>query len=144
MRRSSGFFGSLKNKITSSNPDKKKTEPSPFVAAPPTRRPAPGTMNPFSSAPRDPPPAYTRLDVPQSTSRAPSIGSSSILTSTDDDPYAFLSTFDTLFLIDDSGSMAGRNWREVKQCLEAITPVCVDHDKDGIDIAFLNRRDTVS
>ena len=48
---------------------------------------------------------------------------------TDDDPYAFLTTFDTIFLIDDSGSMAGSNWDQVKQALELIassflTPTC--------------------
>ncbi|KAF1347922.1 hypothetical protein BDV97DRAFT_400118 [Delphinella strobiligena] len=59
-----------------------------------------------------------------------------------DDPYAFLSTFDTVFLIDDSGSMAGRSWRETRDALETIIPVCVQHDTDGIDINFLNARDS--
>lgn len=57
----------------------------------------------------------------------------------DDDPYAFLSIFDTVFLIDDSGSMRidGR-WDEARDALAAIAPICVDHDKDGIDIHFIN------
>lgn len=63
-------------------------------------------------------------------------------TSTPDDPYAFLTTFDTVFLIDDSGSMAGRSWRECSSALEAITPICTAHDRDGIDIHFLNARDS--
>lgn len=58
-----------------------------------------------------------------------------------DDPYAFLSDFDTIFLIDDSGSMAGRSWTEVSLALKAITPICVTHDPDGIDIHFLNQPD---
>lgn len=58
-----------------------------------------------------------------------------------DDPYAFLSDFDTIFLIDDSGSMAGRSWKEVSFALKSITPICVTHDPDGIDIYFLNQPD---
>ena len=60
--------------------------------------------------------------------------------STPEDPYAFLSTFDTVFVIDDSGSMAGRSWREVREALRAITPICTAHDADGIDVYFLNAR----
>jgi hypothetical protein len=59
-----------------------------------------------------------------------------------DDPYTFLRTFDTIFLIDDSGSMAGSNWRETGKALELITPICTSRDADGIDIHFLNRVDS--
>lgn len=59
-----------------------------------------------------------------------------------EDPYAFLSSFDTIFLIDDSGSMAGRSWREVKEVIAGIAPVCTSHDANGIDVYFLNARDT--
>jgi hypothetical protein len=58
----------------------------------------------------------------------------------DNDKYAFLSTFDTVFVIDDSGSMAGSSWREVSEALRAILPICTSHDKDGIDLFFLNHR----
>jgi hypothetical protein len=37
--------------------------------------------------------------------------------------------------------MAGRSWRETSKALEAITPICVGHDADGIDIFFLNAKD---
>ena len=59
---------------------------------------------------------------------------------TADSPYAFLTQFDTVFLIDDSGSMAGRSWRETSAALSAITPICTAQDSDGIDIYFLNHR----
>lgn len=58
----------------------------------------------------------------------------------DDSPYAFLREFDTMFLIDDSGSMAGRSWRETAAAISAIAPICTAHDADGIDIYFLNHR----
>ena len=58
-----------------------------------------------------------------------------------DNPYAFLATFDTVFLIDDSGSMAGGRWRQCAAALAAIAPICTQHDRDGIDMYFLNAKD---
>lgn len=34
--------------------------------------------------------------------------------------------------------MAGSRWRETASALESITPLCVAHDADGIDLYFLN------
>jgi len=34
--------------------------------------------------------------------------------------------------------MAGRSWRETRLALQAITPICVAQDRDGIDVQFLN------
>ena len=61
-----------------------------------------------------------------------------------DSPYSFLTQFDTIFLIDDSGSMAGRSWRETSAALSAITPICTAHDANGIDIFFLNHRNALA
>jgi von Willebrand factor type A domain len=55
-----------------------------------------------------------------------------------DSEYAFLANFDTVFLVDDSGSMAGRYWREAEEAIATITPICTQHDPDGIDLYFLN------
>lgn len=61
--------------------------------------------------------------------------------STADDPYAFLSSFDTVFLIDDSASMGwGNSWKETGDALASITPICTAHDSDGIDVYFLNTK----
>lgn len=107
------------------------------------------------SADEAPPPSYTEATttgpaitingppiIARGVSPSPSTASrlSAASMSTPEDPFAFLSTFDTIFLIDDSGSMAGRSWREVKQALRAITPICTAHDSDGIDIYFLHAR----
>ncbi|KAL6720516.1 hypothetical protein ACLMJK_002440 [Lecanora helva] len=104
----------------------------------PTRRPAnPATVaNPFASS-SDAPPAYSG-PAPEYSAPAPNVAPST------DSQYAFLTTIDTVFLIDDSGSMAGRSWRETKDALSAITPICTSHDKDGIDIHFLNAPDSDS
>jgi hypothetical protein len=57
-----------------------------------------------------------------------------------EDPYTFLTIFDTVLLIDDSGSVAGRSWRETSQALCKLLPTIVARDADGIDIFFLNHR----
>lgn len=79
-----------------------------------------------------------RSSALRATSPARSVASSII--TTPEDPYAFLGSFDTVFVIDDSGSMRGRSWREVREALRSITPICADHDSDGIDIYFLNHK----
>ncbi|MCJ1335736.1 hypothetical protein MMC09_001009 [Bachmanniomyces sp. S44760] len=108
----------------------------------PTRRPG-APINPFTHESLAPPPAYTpSAPQPQPQPQSSTMPTIPTTTSTEDNPYAFLSTFDTIFLIDDSGSMAGRSWRETAQALATITPICTAHDADGIDIFFLNHPDT--
>lgn len=88
-----------------------------------------------SAYPAAPSPAYAARDPSPTPSRI-----SAITVTTPEDQYAFLSSFDTIFLIDDSGSMVGRSWREVQSALSSITPICTAHDADGVDIYFLNHR----
>lgn len=59
----------------------------------------------------------------------------------EDDPYGFLTDFDTVFLIDDSGSMRGKLWKEVETALQVILPICIARDLDGVDFYFLNTED---
>ncbi|KAI0395012.1 hypothetical protein F5Y17DRAFT_228849 [Xylariaceae sp. FL0594] len=61
------------------------------------------------------------------------------------DKLAFLSMFDTAFLIDDSGSMAITDygatmsrWDQTRDVIKQIIPVCMRYDKDGVDLYFLN------
>ncbi|KAK3683905.1 hypothetical protein B0T22DRAFT_384645 [Podospora appendiculata] len=165
------FFGSVKDKIsrkpsikfitsTAANtptiPAMANNQP-PTPASPtnPFSNPSPATRRPS----HEPPPPYSEATSTSATaptisiqgpaptparaaSPAPSAAFSIASLSTPEDPYAFLSQFDTVFLIDDSGSMAGRSWREVKEALRAITPICTAHDSDGIDVYFLNARNT--
>lgn len=101
---------------------------------PPSYSEATSTANPTITVQ---PPVFHRPASP-SPSGASRISVASA--STPEDPYAFLSSFDTIFVIDDSGSMAGRSWREVREALRAITPICTAHDADGIDVFFLNAK----
>ncbi|OAL04970.1 hypothetical protein IQ06DRAFT_290943 [Phaeosphaeriaceae sp. SRC1lsM3a] len=151
----SSMFNNLKNKLhrkssnpltdqsssranTSSKPAGLRTGNSnPFTStSPATRRPNNSSMD--TSATNTPPPAYTSLGAQSSYVSASIPG----IASSDSDPYAFLKSFDTVFLIDDSGSMAGRSWKETAKALETITPICTDHDADGIDVYFLNHPDS--
>ncbi|EXF84727.1 hypothetical protein CFIO01_07468 [Colletotrichum fioriniae PJ7] len=81
----------------------------------------------------------------RSPSPAPSnagsiMSSAGMSVSTPEDPYAFLSSFDTIFVIDDSGSMSGRSWPEVQGVIRNIAPICTAHDEDGVDLYFLNHK----
>ena len=57
----------------------------------------------------------------------------------DNDKFAFLSRFDTIFIIDDSSSMSGPRWRDTKDAIEPIVDICTKYDEDGIDIHFINK-----
>ncbi|KAK4070142.1 uncharacterized protein Triagg1_6563 [Trichoderma aggressivum f. europaeum] len=91
--------------------------------------------NPYDSkAPANP------FDSPDDLIAEPQVPEHLQKYSNGEDPFAFLSHFDTVFLIDDSGSMEGKSWNEAADVLRAITPICTFHDKDGIDLYFLNHR----
>ncbi|MBE3049556.1 VWA domain-containing protein [Candidatus Bathyarchaeota archaeon] len=129
------FFGSVKDKIRGRSKE---------ASAPPV--PQKDRRARSISGADDQPPAYSDVvNAPSGrgagrTAREPSPAPSIASITTPEDPYAFLSTFDTIFIIDDSGSMAGRSWRETKDALRSITPICAAHDSDGIDLYFLNHK----
>jgi uncharacterized protein YegL len=99
------------------------------------------------------PPPYSESDIspkaksqPQNAqANAPSSVAASSTTnvprlSASQEKFAPLALFDTVFLIDDSGSMVGSSWREVKAVLQAIAPICTQYDEDGVDVYFLNEK----
>jgi uncharacterized protein YegL len=124
-----------------------RRSPSPLTnPSPATRRPDRPGMNAFTVPSNEPPPAYTPSPTATSgpvISELPAPVTPAAQTTSrrgGEDPYSFLATFDTTLLIDDSGSMAGRSWREVAQALSTILPIVTKHDSDGIDIYFLNHK----
>ncbi|TGO39407.1 hypothetical protein BHYA_0054g00020 [Botrytis hyacinthi] len=62
----------------------------------------------------------------------------------DGSPYALLSTFDTVLLIDDSTSMGWYThptaWEQVFFALQTIAPIITSYDADGIDVYFMNHK----
>ncbi|KAH6724667.1 hypothetical protein BKA61DRAFT_588902 [Leptodontidium sp. MPI-SDFR-AT-0119] len=132
----------------------RRRSPSPLTnPSPATRRPDRPGMNAFTVPSNEPPPAYTPSPTVQSgptlqnqiselagPELPPLITTPAPTTSGGEDPYSFLGTFDTTLLIDDSGSMAGRSWREVGQAISTIAPIVTKHDEDGIDVYFMNHK----
>ncbi|KZT05560.1 uncharacterized protein LAESUDRAFT_624491, partial [Laetiporus sulphureus 93-53] len=49
-----------------------------------------------------------------------------------------LRKYNTVLVIDDSGSMQGERWQEARDALSALADVASKYDADGIDICFLN------
>ncbi|KAH7344088.1 hypothetical protein B0J17DRAFT_714227 [Rhizoctonia solani] len=49
-----------------------------------------------------------------------------------------LREYDIVFLVDDSGSMAGDRWAEASKALAGVARIASQYDPDGIDIYFLN------
>merc|ERR1712230_275742 len=135
----------------------RRRSPSPLAnPSPATRRPDRPGMNAFTVPSNEPPPAYTpsptvqsgptldsqisELAAPAPLPAAEPTPAPAPTTSGGEDPYSFLGTFDTTLLIDDSGSMAGRSWREVGQAISTIAPIVTQHDEDGIDVYFMNHK----
>ncbi|KAI4273170.1 MAG: hypothetical protein L6R38_006406 [Xanthoria sp. 2 TBL-2021] len=52
--------------------------------------------------------------------------------------YGRLRKYDTVFLIDDSGSMYGRRWYTASKALADTAAIAVRYDRDGIDVKFFN------
>lgn len=50
----------------------------------------------------------------------------------------YLRKYDSVFLVDDSGSMAGQRWTEACDALKFIADEAFQYDVDGIDLLFLN------
>lgn len=57
-----------------------------------------------------------------------------------EDVLLSLSRFDTVLLVDDSGSMRGPRWTWAKNALATLATVAARYDADGIDIEFLNSK----
>ena len=113
-------------------------------------------VSPLSEASRfgvpysDPTVPSVSADDPYSNLGAPRRSKSDFRTkstNTDDDIFNRLKIFDTVFIIDDTGSMGlpvrlddpdGPNrWEVTKDALEHVADIAASHDEDGIDIRFL-------
>ncbi|WVQ75085.1 hypothetical protein IAR50_004694 [Cryptococcus sp. DSM 104548] len=57
-----------------------------------------------------------------------------------EDPLEMLREFDTVFLVDDSSSMAGPLWKEARAAIMEVAEIASRYDDDGIDIHFLNSK----
>ncbi|KAH8118411.1 hypothetical protein DFH11DRAFT_1502555 [Phellopilus nigrolimitatus] len=55
-----------------------------------------------------------------------------------EDPLELLKRYKTIFIIDDSASMAGERWAETREALASLADTAAKYDTDGIDAYFLN------
>ncbi|TXT12838.1 hypothetical protein VHUM_01239 [Vanrija humicola] len=51
-----------------------------------------------------------------------------------------LRDYDTVFLVDDSTSMAGERWEQAKAAIMGVVVQAVQYDEDGLDVYFLNSK----
>ncbi|KAG0640596.1 hypothetical protein HOY80DRAFT_884386 [Tuber brumale] len=98
----------------------------------------PGWMDTSSSSAPSPRSSSLRLDEKKASKPARRSGSGKHRGSVRENQYDFLKTFDTIFVVDDSASMAGERWDQLGQALETIATIATKYDSDGIDIHFLN------
>ncbi|KAG5635856.1 hypothetical protein H0H81_009864 [Sphagnurus paluster] len=85
------------------------------------------------------PPQKSYIPNPTSAlpANAPNISSRA---KTTEDVLQSLARFDTILLVDDSGSMRGPRWKWAKNALATLATVAARYDADGIDIEFLNSK----
>jgi hypothetical protein len=57
-----------------------------------------------------------------------------------EDPLETLHDFDTVFLVDDSTSMAGERWEKARAALMEVAEIAARYDQDGVDIYFINSK----
>ncbi|WVQ96019.1 hypothetical protein IAU59_003119 [Kwoniella sp. CBS 9459] len=57
-----------------------------------------------------------------------------------EDALEMLREFDTVFLVDDSTSMAGDRWSQARQALMEVAEIAARYDENGVDIYFLNSK----
>lgn len=81
-------------------------------------------------------PCLDNSAAPPTNSAAPI--TSAHTTTLRDTNFSPLSSFDIYFVVDNSGIMSARSWRETKETLKVITSICTQHQMDGIEIYFLN------
>ncbi|KAK7055362.1 hypothetical protein R3P38DRAFT_2846632 [Favolaschia claudopus] len=100
-----------------------------------------------SADPGDAPPSYETVIRSRSLKRSKSWLNKPMRKETLEDALETLRQYDTVILVDDSGSMSESGskrgvtrWFEAGQALQALAEVAQRYDEDGIDIHFLNNK----
>ncbi|KAK8849641.1 hypothetical protein IAR55_004976 [Kwoniella newhampshirensis] len=91
--------------------------------------------------PPGPPPPSQSSGGRGMTAAPPSYGASiQVRDQAGEDPLEMLKMYDTVFLVDDSGSMAGSRWTQAMNALMGVADLVGKYDDDGFDVYFLNSR----
>lgn len=59
-----------------------------------------------------------------------------------DDALQTLMQYDTVIIVDDSGSMSGHRWMEASDALQELATIATNYDVDGINVHFINDMDS--
>ncbi|KAI5123394.1 hypothetical protein M0805_006102 [Coniferiporia weirii] len=77
--------------------------------------------------------------TPATASSSPEITrSTSSASSSTENPLELLRRYNTVFIVDDSSSMAGERWTEAREALASLADTAARYDMNGIDVHFLN------
>lgn len=104
---------------------------------------SPSTASPYVTPPVSPPATSGWQTQPSSLAPAPPSRARSpgpILDESGEDALEMLRDYDTVFLIDDSSSMAGERWQQAQAALRGVVSQAMKHVDSGVDIYFLNAK----
>ncbi|OAV90759.1 hypothetical protein PTTG_06070 [Puccinia triticina 1-1 BBBD Race 1] len=80
-----------------------------------------------------------KVQAPESKSKTTSLGANDLQIHDDENLLSTLKRFKTIFLVDDSASMATNgHWEEAVRVLVELAKEASQHDTDGLDLQFLN------
>ncbi|THV43831.1 hypothetical protein BGAL_0877g00010 [Botrytis galanthina] len=169
LKRKCGLLGSIRDKLGRSKSTAPSKSPLSFPRGIPDNAPPPAYTSTSPISPtlyNQTSPSYNHAPAPYSNAstsqnNSPTFYSSNTFASRhsstvpntagtipqhdlDGSPYALLSTFDTVLLIDDSTSMGWYThptaWEQVFFALQTIAPIITTYDADGIDVYFMNHK----
>ncbi|KAM0791536.1 hypothetical protein ACM66B_005985 [Microbotryomycetes sp. NB124-2] len=96
------------------------------------------------SAPSGPPPPLQHQGYQQPQQQYTGAAPPPAARSSREDPLASLSKYDTVFLVDDSGSME-MFWEDsLRPALAQVVDTAARYDSDGVDICFMNDRTRIT
>lgn len=101
----------------------------------------------LESESRSAPPSYNESQQPRphTTSwRAPNVEylRTPLRQESFDDALQTLVQYDTVIIVDDSGSMRGHLWKEASDALQELATIATKYDVDGINVHFINDMDS--
>ncbi|GAA5850569.1 hypothetical protein JCM8547_001916 [Rhodosporidiobolus lusitaniae] len=101
----------------------------------------PSSAQPSSSSAAPPPVSNPTSALSRALDRK---GTVPELDAKQENALAALNKHDTVFLVDDSGSMSGASWEWLSSALSAVVRVAAQYDHDGIDLAFFNSSEQIT
>ncbi|BEJ00399.1 hypothetical protein CcaverHIS631_0502560 [Cutaneotrichosporon cavernicola] len=134
---------------------KRPSRPLPHPVGPPRVVPGPAAVNHIRQVSgarwREPDNSDPSSELCNTPDRSPDVGptvppaakrypSPAFLDATGENALEMLADYDTVFLIDDSTSMAGQRWEQMQKAVMGVVQQAVRYDRNGVDCYFLNSK----